>query len=133
MPSIEKLLERYAQAIYQQALSSLQMLYTEDVVVFNAAASLEFQGLSAWSEALSQWFDALGSDRIRLTFLTPETEVEADMARIHSQLLIERITPHESFSDQIPASFLLRKQAGDWKIIQESNALPIPDFRPKDT
>ena len=123
---IDRIVDRYADAVYRKDEAAFLALYTEDVVVFDMWDQWSYVGRDAWAQAVRAWFGSLGEERIAVKFTPTLARVDGDSA---FQAMTVRYTALNAVGETLRAmdnrlSWSLRRRDGLWTIAHEHSSAP---------
>src|ERR1700759_2226265 len=126
MTGINILFESYKDAVYRKDAEGLLSLFDEDVRIFDMWA-WSYQGLPAWREMVTGWFSSLGANRDVVTFDDIHIHESGDMAVANA---FARFAATDESGKELRVlenrlTWVLKKNAGIWKIIHEHTSGPV--------
>ena len=124
---IHQTLAAYRAAILAKDVEAFAALFADDVVVFDMWGPWSQEGIAAWRATATGWLGSLGDERVVVEADDVRTGVSGDMATLTAVLTFRAIdaTGKELRSLNNRLSWVLREQAGRWKVVQEHTSIPI--------
>ena len=124
---IRQTLAVYRAAILAKDVEAFVALFTDDVHVFDMWGPWSQEGIAAWRATATGWLGSLGDERVVVEADDVRTGVSGDMATLTAFLTFRAIdaTGKELRSLNNRLSWVLREQAGRWKVVQEHTSIPI--------
>ncbi len=124
---IHQTLAAYRAAILAKDVEAFVALFADDVHVFDMWGPWSQEGIVAWRDMAAGWFGSLGEERVVVEADDVRTSVSGDMATLTAFLTFRAIdaTGKELRSLNNRLSWVLREQAGRWKVVQEHTSIPI--------
>jgi uncharacterized protein (TIGR02246 family) len=124
---IHQALAAYRAAILAKDVEAFVALFADDVVVFDMWGPWSQEGIAAWRDMAAGWFGSLGEERVVVEADDVRTSVSGDMATLTAFLTFRAIDAagKELRSLNNRLSWVLREQAGRWKVVQEHTSIPI--------
>jgi uncharacterized protein (TIGR02246 family) len=124
---IHQTLAAYRAAILAKDVEAFVALFTDDVQVFDMWGPWSQEGIATWRDTAAGWFGSLGEERVVVEADDVRTSVSGDMATLTAFLTFRAIdaTGKELRSLNNRLSWVLREQAGRWKVVQEHTSIPI--------
>jgi uncharacterized protein (TIGR02246 family) len=124
---IHEALAAYQAAILAKDVEAFVALFSDDVVVFDMWGPWSQEGIAAWRAMAAGWFGSLGEERVVVEADDVRTSVSGDMATLTAFLTFRAVdaTGKELRSLNNRLSWVLREQAGRWKVAQEHTSIPI--------
>lgn len=126
MSTIKLLFDAYAKAVFEKDIEGFLALFDEDVRVFDMWA-WNYDGISAWREMVTGWFGSLGSDRDVVTFedvrVTETGEMGVASAFARFAAVSEKGEELRFLQNRL--TWVVRRKAGEWKIIHEHTSGPV--------
>jgi uncharacterized protein (TIGR02246 family) len=124
---IHQTLAAYRAAILAKDVEAFVALFADDVHVFDMWGPWSQEGIAAWRDMAAGWLGSLGEERVAVEADDVRTSVSGDMATLTAFLTFRAIdaTGKELRSLNNRLSWVLREQAGRWKVVQEHTSIPI--------
>lgn len=124
---IHQTLAAYRAAILAKDVEAFVALFTDDVHVFDMWGPWSQEGIATWRDVAAGWFGSLGEERVVVEADDVRTSVSGDVATLTAFLTFRAIdaTGKELRSLNNRLSWVLREQAGRWKVVQEHTSIPI--------
>jgi uncharacterized protein (TIGR02246 family) len=124
---IRQTLAAYQAAVLAKDVEAFAALFADDVVVFDMWGPWSQEGIAAWRAMVAGWFGSLGEERVVVEADEVRTSVAGDMATLTAFLTFRAIDANgselRSLNNRL--SWVLREQAGRWKVVQEHTSIPI--------
>jgi hypothetical protein len=149
-PRLTRLCEGYRRAVHEKNVAAFLGLYHPKARVFDTWGPWSYEGEPARRPVITEWFSSLGEERVAVTFdrvqATPtlpgkRTEVsafhpekKAELAFLTARVIYTAISASgaELRSMQNRLTWVLKADAGEWKIIHEHTSAPLgPDLKGK--
>jgi ketosteroid isomerase-like protein len=132
-PRIVSVCESYRRAIYEKNVEDFLGLYHPAARVFDTWEVWSFENAGERRKAIEEWFASLGDERVKVTFDRVRNVVTDQLASLSAQVTYAAlsVTGAELRSMQNRLTWVLRPEAGVWKIGHEHTSVPIgsKDFR----
>ena len=124
---IHQALAAYRAAILAKDVEAFVALFTDDVHIFDMWGPWSQEGIATWRDMAASWFGSLGEERVVVEADDVRTSVSGDMATLTAFLTFRAIdaTGKELHSLNNRLSWVLREQAGRWKVVQEHTSIPV--------
>ena len=124
---IHQTLAAYQAAILAKDVEAFVALFADDVHVFDMWGPWSQEGISSWRDVATRWFGSLGDERVIVEADDVRTSVSGDMATLTAFLTFRGVDAHgtelRSLNNRL--SWVLRQEAGRWKVVQEHTSIPI--------
>jgi ketosteroid isomerase-like protein len=122
---IRQRLESWARALRAKDLGGLMSHYTQDIVVFDLAPPLQYQGAVAYRKNWADWFPSFqGPVGYEIRDLSVTTGADVAFCRSLNRITGTR-TSGENTDVWVRATVGLRKIGGEWMINHEHFSVPI--------
>ena len=124
---VHQVLAAYQAAVLAKDVDTFVALFADDVHVFDLWGPWSQQGIARWREMATGWFGSLGDERVVVEADDVRTTVSGDMATLTAFLTFRAMAAdgRELRSMNNRLSWVLREQAGRWKVVQEHTSIPI--------
>ena len=125
--AVQQVLAAYQAAVLAKNVEAFVALFANDVVVFDVWGPWSQEGIAAWRAMATGWFGSLGEECVVVEADDVRTSVSGDMATLTAFLTFRAIdaTGKELHSLNNRLSWVLREQAGRWKVVQEHTSIPV--------
>lgn len=125
----EDLLEAYAMAVLHKDVGAYTSIFDEHIRVFDMWQEWSYDGIAAWREVATGWFDSLGSNKDVVTFSNIEITEKGGLALITA---IAKFTAVSEKGDKLRylenrLTWVAMKKEEAWKVIHQHTSSPI-DF-----
>ena len=126
---VESLFETYKNAVFQKDAEAFAAIFDSNVRVFDMWVLWSYDGLPDWKEMAKEWFGALGTERVVVTFDDIQIEAAGEMALATAYVRFAAVseTGEELRYLQNRLTWVARKKEGRWIIIHQHTSSPI-DF-----
>jgi uncharacterized protein (TIGR02246 family) len=128
-----QMLDAYKTAVHDRNVSAFMDLYAPDAQVFDTWAVWSYESNDARRPTIEEWFGSLGTDRVKVSFEDVQATTGPELAVVTAIGTYAAISPEgvELRSMQNRFTWVLRNEAGIWKIIHEHTSMPIgfPDAK----
>ena len=122
---IQQLIDNWVRALRAKDVNGVMSHYAADVVVFDLAPPLQYNGADAYRENWEAWFSTF-QDPIGYEIRDLSIAASDDIAFCHS---FNRITGTRTDGEKtdvwVRATICCRKVEGSWKIVHEHQSLPF--------
>ncbi len=127
--AVRQVLDAYGAAVYAKDVAGFVALYAPDMVVFDMWGVWAYNGVAAWHGMVTEWFGSLGSERVLVEAHDVEVMADGNLAAMHAFVTIKGLSAagEELRAMQNRYSWVLRRMAGEWKIVHEHSSAPL-DF-----
>ena len=124
---VRQILAAYQAAVLAKDVDAFVALFADDVHVFDIWGPWSQQGIAGWREMATGWFGSLGDERVVVEADDVRTRVAGDIATLTAFLTFRAVDAqgHALRSLDNRLSWVLRRQAGCWKVAQEHTSIPI--------
>lgn len=126
---LKDILQKYSKSILDKDLESYCSLYDENILVYDMWQQWSFKGIKDWKKNVQDWFSSLGDLRDKVSFQDIDILEKEGMALVTAIVRFAAIDQQgiELRYLQNRFSWVLVKQADEWKIIHQHSSSPI-DF-----
>jgi uncharacterized protein (TIGR02246 family) len=124
---VHQTLAAYRAAILAKDVEAFVALFADEVLVFDMWGPWSQEGIAAWRATATAWLGSLGEERVVVEADDVRTSVSGDMATLTAFLTFRAIDANGSELRSLDnrLSWVLREQAGRWKVVQEHTSIPI--------
>ena len=124
---VHQMLAAYQAAVLARDVEAFVALFADDVHIFDMWGQWSHDGIAAWRAMATGWFGSLGDERVVVEADDVRTTVSGDMATLTAFLTFRAMAAdgRELRSMNNRLSWVLREQAGRWKVVQEHTSIPI--------
>ena len=127
---MEEMLTAYAAAVRAKDVDAYVGLYADDVRNFDLWAEWSYDGKDALRGMVADWFGSLPDDEVvAVKFDDVRTQTGTDVAALSAFTTFAAESPDgtELRSMNNRLTWVLRKEAGSWKIAHEHTSAPAGD------
>lgn len=130
MNEIDRVAQKYADAVLAKDEHAFLSLYDPSVVIFDMWETWVYDGRDAWAGMVKGWFGSLGDERVGVSFTPVFCTIDDNWA---SWGAIVRYAGLDASGKELRAmdsrmTWVLRGGAGAWRIVQEHSSAPA-DFK----
>lgn len=124
---IKKVLDQYAQAVWNKDVAAFLELYDDTIQVYDAWGHWEYAGKEEFRTLPLHWFNDLGSDRVKVNFKDPQIHENGDLGSIWTEVNYAAFDEHNKLLHAMSnrLTMVLKKRSDDWKIIHEHTSIPV--------
>jgi uncharacterized protein (TIGR02246 family) len=128
--AIGELLEKYKTAVYAKDVEAFLALFEPDARIFDMWVEWSYDGIDSWRAMVTQWFDALNSERDVVEFHDVRTKLSGDMAAVEAFVQFTAVSAEgkKLRSMQERLTWTLVRKGGAWRIAHQHTSGPI-DFK----
>ncbi|HET7657284.1 MAG TPA: nuclear transport factor 2 family protein [Bacillales bacterium] len=127
--NVQDVMENYKSAIYEKDVDKFLSGYASDVHLFDCWENWECNGISAWRESVTEWFNGLKEEGVllKISFADLVVEESSDVAFANGNVTFAACDESGKKLRQMTNRFTfgLRKEKDSWKIAHEHSSLPI--------
>ena len=125
--AIEKIKQRYIDAVASRNASALVQLYDPKVRIFDAWGVWEYNGTPAWQIAVEGWFASKPTDKLQVSFSECTVVGTLDLAIMTAIVTYAGISvdSKETHSMQNRMTWILRTVGHNLRIVHEHTSAPI--------
>ena len=128
--SVQEALERYKEAVVEQDVEKLLSAYSSDIHIYDCWGRWECKGKNAWSESVTEWFNGLKEEGVKLQVVFNDLVIEegentafSHCALTYAAYNVEKEEKLRQITNRF--TFCLKKANGFWLITHEHSSLPI--------
>ena len=129
---VHDILETYKNAVQEKDEEKLLSLYASDIHIYDCWGSWESKGIQSWKANVSEWFNGLRKNDVRLEVAFTDVVIEtvSTLAFVHCAVSYTGYQQQTAVKLQQTINrftYGLRKTQDSWEIVHEHSSLPI-DF-----
>jgi uncharacterized protein (TIGR02246 family) len=126
-PALHQVLAAYQAAVLAKDVDAFVALFADDVHVFDMWGPWSQEGIAGWRAMATGWFGSLGDEHVVVEAADVRTRVSGDIATLAAFLTFRAVDAQgrelRSLNNRL--SWVLQRQAGGWKVVQEHTSIPI--------
>jgi uncharacterized protein (TIGR02246 family) len=120
-------MEAYKAAVATKDVDAFVGLYHPKVRIFDSWMKWSYEGLVAWKQMVTQWFDSLGTDHDVVRFDDTQIHLGDDLAIVHTFIRFTAVSPEgkelRSMNERL--TWTLKNEGGSWSILHQHTSVPI--------
>ena len=125
--AVEKLKQRYIDAVASRSANALIQLYDPKARIFDAWGVWEYNGTAAWQIAVEGWFASKPTDKLQVNFSECTIVGTLDLATMTAIVTYAGISADskETHSMQNRMTWIFRTVGHNFRIVHEHTSAPI--------
>ena len=126
-PRISRLCAGYIRAVHEKDVEAFLNLYHPEARVFDTWGVWSYEGVQARRKVIENWFSSLGEERVAVTIDRVQVTATGEMAVLTARAVYVALSAAgvELRSMQNRLTWVLKLDAGAWKILHEHTSVPI--------
>ncbi len=126
-PLITRICDGYVRAVHEKDVEAFLGLYHPEARVFDTWGVWSYEGVKERRKVIEQWFSSLGEERVAVTIDRLQVTVTREMSVLSARAVYAAFSAAgaELRSMQNRLTWVLKFDAGAWKIIHEHTSVPI--------
>jgi ketosteroid isomerase-like protein len=126
-PHISRVCDGYKRAVHDKDAAGFLDLYHREARVFDTWGIWSYENVGERKKVIEDWFSSLGDERVMVTIDRMRAVVGKDLATLSARAIYAAISAEgaELRAMQNRLTWVLRPEAGVWKIVHEHTSVPI--------
>ncbi len=126
-PLISRICDEYKRAVHEKDVEAFLGLHHPEARVFDTWGVWSYEGLKEPRKVIEDWLSSLGEERVAVTIDRLQVTVTRELAMLSARAVYVALSAPgvEVRSMQNRLTWVLKLEAGAWRIIHEHTSAPI--------